>query len=43
MIGRIILEISVVFVVYAFGYTMGFKACSRCIKDAIKRRSRKND
>ena len=43
MIGRIILELSVVFVVFSLGYTMGFKACSRYVKDVIEKHINKND
>lgn len=43
MIGRILLEVSVVFVVFWMGYTMGFKACSRYIQDVIKQHENNND
>lgn len=43
MIGRIILEISVIFIVYCLGYIMGFKACSRYVKDVIENHRNKND
>ena len=43
MIGRILLEVSVIFVVFWMGYVMGFKACSRYILDAAKENKRKND
>lgn len=37
MLGRIILEIAVIFVVFNLGYVMGFKACSRYIQKVIEK------
>ena len=43
MLGRIILEIAVIFVVFNLGYVMGVKACSRYIQDVIEENQNKNN